>query len=152
MLRTAVVVVYATSAMLLYSDVFWRYHNLLVGYADDVAPRDSRHTACGRFTNKFSSMQNYGRRVHIVLPYSLVCSRCSIVPIVVIFSCNPYACMRLFVGHTRDGTWPRTTHVRIRMYVRGLHRLISQPELAACVRSSWHTKQTSPFYLRHCLR
>ena len=102
MLRIAVVVVYATSAMLLYSAVFWRYLYRLVGYANDVAPRNSRHTACGRFTNKYSSMQNSGRRVHIVLPYSLVCSRCSIVPVVIIFSCNPYVCMRLFVGHTTE--------------------------------------------------
>ena len=102
MSRTAVGVVYAMSAMLLYSAIFWRYLYRLVGYADDVAPRDSRHTVCGRFTNKYSSMQNSGRRVQIVLPYSLVCSRCSIVPTVIIFSCNPYVCMRLFAGHTTE--------------------------------------------------
>ena len=99
MLRTDVVVVYATSAMLLYSAIFWRYLYRLVGYADEVAPRDSRHTACERFTNKYSRMRNSERRVHIVLPYGLVRSRCSIVPIVMVFSCNPYVCMRLFVGH-----------------------------------------------------
>ena len=102
MLRTAVVVVYAASAMLLYSAMFWRYIYRLVGYADDVAPRDSRHSACGTLTNKYSSKQNPGRRVQIVLPYSLVCSRCSIVPIAIIYCCNPYSCMRLFVGHTTE--------------------------------------------------
>ena len=48
------------------------------------------------------SMLNFGRRVQIVPLYSLVCSRCSIVPIVTISSCNPFVCMRPFVGHTTE--------------------------------------------------